>query len=167
MLRPSGKIFRTMPSAQHQNSPHRLCCINCTQEMVRPGGHPLNRVDKSAFQRMGQPSTHVSRWDTTPSTWHHPKTNSCPKSEPITLPSLTLSLQKIQVIEVKQHHLSDSQSNLEGGGLVQGNGNAFFESMSQGKQGGGLFQNKENKIHNQMQCVELDGILVCNLCFKC
>ena len=42
-----------------------------------------------------------------------------PNLNPITLPSLTLSLQKVEVIEVKYHHLSDSQSNPEGGALTR------------------------------------------------
>ena len=43
-----------------------------------------------------------------------------PNLNPITLPSLTLSLQKIE-----NHHLSDSQSNPEGGGIDKVTGLLF------------------------------------------
>ena len=63
--------------------------------------------------------------------------------------------------------MSDSQSNPEGGGIVQGNWPAFLSQCHRENKVGECSRIKENKIHNnQVQRVELDGILVCNLCFK-
>lgn len=136
--------------------------------MVRPGGYPLNRVISQHFERWGrlplmspdgmQLQVHAIILRQT----------LAPNLNPITLSSPTFSLQEIQVTgEVKYHHLSESQSNLECGGIVQGNWPAFLSQCHRENKVGDCSRIKENKIHNnQMQRVKLDGILVCKLCFK-
>ena len=63
--------------------------------------------------------------------------------------------------------MSESQSNLECGGIVQGNWPAFLSQCHRENKVGDCSRIKENKIHNnQMQRVNFDGILVCHLCFK-